>query len=756
MYILHLEDSPNDAELIARVLRREWPQCEIRHVTSAEEYRAALNAGCFDVILSDYSMPGYDGLLALGDARRNAPQTPFLFLSGMIGEERAVEALKRGATDYIIKDRPARLVPAIRQALAFVSEATRRRESEEALRSNDERFRLITENIGDLITVLGLDGRACYANAACRALLGEDAVGEGSNWFQSIDPQDLLRVRCALDRVMATGVAERFEFRHRLGHGAIRHMDANGAVLRNGAGRVANILIVARDMTERRHAEARLREQASLLDKARDAIFATDLELRVTYWNASAERLYGVSSADVLGRKLNETGIGFVPGAISATIAAVREKGEWRGELRIQTKRGAALLVESTWSLVIDEGQPRSFLAIGTDVTERRKLESQLLRAQRLESVGTLAGGVAHDLNNVFTPVLLALDLLAPKASSSDERQIVEKTRASVSHGAALVRQLLAFARGAEGERVRLDPVAAIRGVEPLIRQWLPASIELLVLRNQRSAFIEANVTQVNQALVNLALNARDAMPAGGRLEIAIENVTVDPALAAANPGTEPGPFVRIRVSDTGTGIAPDVVDRVFDPFFTTKPPGKGTGLGLSMVAGILKNHGGFVQVDSEVGRGTTFHLYFPAHSEQPAAANIDQAPRPASTGHGVLLVDDEPAVRDALRALLQRAGYEIFPAADAGSALREYEHCRDKISLVITDMMLPDASGVEVVKSLRAQSPTLPIIAISGMMASGKYDELLRLDPPVECLSKPLPPRILLGAAERALHVAS
>jgi PAS domain S-box-containing protein len=756
MEILHLEDSAMDAELIRHVLRREWPDSVIRHAVNATEYRAALAEGCFDVILSDYSMPGYDGLLALAEAKKSCPSTPFVFLSGMIGEERAVEALKRGATDYIIKDRPARLVPAIRQALALVTETTRRRESEEALRANDERFRLITENIADLIAVLELDGRRVYCNAACRKLLGDHVVERGTNWFQWLDPQDIVRVRCTLDRIVSTGAGERFDFRYRLPDGTPRYMEAHGAVLRNAAGHVANLLIISRDVTERRAADLRLREQASLLDKARDAIFATGLDRKITYWNASAERLYGLKAADVIGRPLAEIGLQYEAGALDTAHEAVTTRGEWRGELRIFTRNGTAVLVESTWSLVVENGHPRSILAIDTDVTERRKLEAQLLRAQRLESIGTLAGGIAHDLNNVFTPVLLALDLLGPLATSREECEVVEKTRASVTHGAALVRQLLAFARGSDGERTLVAPDAAVAAAEPLIRQWLPRTIELRVRQGGQPWPIQANVTQLNQALVNLALNARDAMPQGGCLEIAIDNVQVSAAQAAANPGTTPGPFVCLRVSDTGCGMPPELLERIFDPFFTTKAPGKGTGLGLSMLAGILRSHGGFVQVESTPGCGTTFHLHFPASAPRPAV----QLPRPTerkrAAGKGVLLVDDEPAVRDALRALLQREGYSVFPAEDVSSALREFERNRERVSLVITDMMLPDGSGVEVIRSLRELDPSLPVIAISGMMASGRFDELLTLDPPVECLSKPLVPRVLLSASERALHVTT
>ncbi len=504
--ILHLEDCSPDAELIARVLHGEWPRCSITHVTNADDYHQALAQHTFDIILSDYALPGFDGMMALEDARQQCPHTPFVFVSGMIGEERAVEALKRGATDYVSKDRPRRLVPAIRQAVALVSETSRRQQ-----------------------------------------------------------------------------------------------------------------------------AEARLREQASLLDKARDAILATDLAHRVTYWNASAERLYGRSATEVLGRTLEQAGLRFDAPRLAAAREALHGLGEWRGELEVQIAPERSVLVERTWSLVSENGQPRSMLAIDTDVTERKKLEAQLFRAQRLESVGTLAGGVAHDLNNVFTPVLLALDLLAPRTVTPDERLVLEKTRASVAHGAALVRQLLAFARGGAGERHRLEIAPTLAGLQPLLRQSLPENVTLLVDDAAHAWPLLADETQFKQALINLALNARDAMPEGGRLRISAENVGVSAALAMANPGTDPGPFVRITVADTGTGMEPETARRVFDPFFTTKAPGKGTGLGLSVVTGILKGHGGFAQVESAPGEGTAFHLFFPAQPARAGAPGL--ARRPATAG---------------------------------------------------------------------------------------------------------------------------
>jgi PAS domain S-box-containing protein len=753
MHLLHLEDSTTDAELIALLIRREWPACEIRHVATQAEYREALEMGGFDLILSDYSLPGFDGLSALSMARAHFPETPFLFLSGTIGEERAVEALKRGATDYIIKDRPTRLISAIRQAFALLIEADRRRRTEAALRENEERFRQITENVVELIALLDLNACRIYANPSYRDLLGDAAAVPGVDAFADVHPDDRGRARAAFAQVVRTGATQRCEYRLLLPDGSVRELESHASVLRDSAARIVNVLLVSRDVTARREAEARLREQASLLDRARDAIVATDLDHRIFYWNASAERLYGWKAGEVFGQRLDMLELDFDPTRFAAARAQLLASGEWRGDFRLRTKTGETVLVESTWSLVVEnDGRPRSILYIDTDVTERKKLETQLLRAQRMESIGTLAGGVAHDLNNVLTPILLSFELLAAKATTEEDRKLIEKTKASATHGAALVQQLLAFARGADAKRVRLDPAVALTDLESLIRQNLPPTIKLSVQITESPWAIQADVTQFNQVLINLCINARDAMPQGGRIEVVTKNVTVDAALASVNPGVRGGPFVRISVIDNGLGIAPPIIDKIFDPFFTTKAAGKGTGLGLSMVAGILKSHGGFVQVESEAGRGSTFHLFFPGIPEQKPAKR-DIAPALArGEGEGILLIDDEPVVRETLQLLLQRAGYKIFPAGDGKSGIAEFDRRKDEISLVITDMMLPDQLGTEVVKALRRREPMLPIIGISGMMGSGNFDQLLKLNPAVECLAKPLTPAVLLAAVRRGL----
>ncbi|HRI82246.1 MAG TPA: ATP-binding protein, partial [Opitutaceae bacterium] len=496
--ILHLEDNPADAELIHLQLKQEWPGCAIHRVMRREEFQAALQHEAFDLILSDFSLPAFNGLEALALVQKTGTATPFVFLSGTIGEDNAVQALKCGAADYIIKDRPARLVSAIRQALTHVEETQRRRRS-----------------------------------------------------------------------------------------------------------------------------EGRLREQAMLLDKARDAIIATDLDHRITYWNASAERIYGWKADEVAARRLEELELHIEPARFAAARRALEEAGEWRGDLRLQRRDGTIIQVESSWSLVrgADE-RPGSILFIDTDVTERKKLEAQLLRSERLDSIGMLAGGIAHDLNNALAPVLMAAELLRMRLTGPDLR-IVDNIETSAQHGAALVRQLLAFARGTESRHTEIEVEELIHDVGKLIRSTLSRTIELEVGSQPSLRRVCADSTKLKQVLVNLCLNARDAMPQGGRIEIRAENVRLDASQARAHPGAEAGPHVRIGVRDNGSGIPPAVIDRIFDPFFTTKPVGKGTGLGLSMVAGIIKSHGGFLNVESQPGQGALFEIFLPATGDraEPAVA---------------------------------------------------------------------------------------------------------------------------------------
>jgi PAS domain S-box-containing protein len=487
LHILHLEDDSMDASLVAAILKGEKISCEITRVCDAREFQATLAEKKIDLILSDFSMPGFDGLSALKIARVLTPEVPFLFLSGTIGEELAVEALKEGATDYILKDRMTRLPMAVRRALAEV--------------------------------------------AASRQKL---------------------------------------------------------------------------------EAEHRIQEQATLLDRAQDAICVNDLDQNILFWNQGARRLYGWSALEALGRNANDLLFQGEPTGAQTALKNLIRQGEWQGELHQVTKEEKKIVVESRWTLLRNQAdEPKSILIINTDITDKKQIEAQLLRTQRMETIGALAGGIAHDLNNSLAPVLMALSIIREELTSDDSKRFLEIAEASTRRSVSMVKQILAFSRGVGGELARLQIENVIQEIVQLTEDTFPPNVQIEKDLAASLFPIKGNATQLHQVLLNLCVNARDAMPEGGRLQIEAANVTLDEKNLPGQQTT--GPYVLVTVSDTGLGMSAEVLAKIFEPFFTTKEIGKGTGLGLSTVFGIVKTHGGFVNVASEAGQGTSFKVYLPA-----------------------------------------------------------------------------------------------------------------------------------------------
>ncbi len=747
MRVLHLEDDPHDAGWIHALIKKRWPETQIERVEGARDFERALTKEAPDLILSDFSLPGFDGLSALTQARSRFPDTPFIFLSGTIGEEIAVEALKNGATDYVLKDRSIRLLAAIERALAEVADRARRREVERKLFQSQAHFQQITENVADLIVVLDKEGRRVYNNPAYRSLLGEPEALRGTLSFDEIHPADRERMKRVFHETLHTGVGQRAEYRFLLKDGSVRYIESQGSVIRDQQGEVTNVLVVSRDVTERRRKDERIREQASLLDQARDAIFVTDLEGVVTYWNAQAEALLGWTRAEVVNHKVEPLLFPEDDFDRSPICQKLRAEGRWQGELRPRTKQGATLIVESRWTLVHGEdGQPKSVLFINTDVTEQRRVEAQFLRAQRMESIGTLAGGIAHDLNNVLTPILVAAQVLQAGNRDPDNAELLRTIEKSAIHGAGLVKQVLLFARGSEGERIALQIKHLIAEMARLLRETLPKSVDVRTRVESGLDAVIGDATQLNQVLMNLAINARDAMPDGGSLEISARNLMVDDAFARRHPGLQPGPHVCISVSDTGTGIPPEVMDRIFDPFFTLKPQGKGTGLGLSTVIGIAKGHGGVVWVRSELGKGTTFDVCLPS---QPVDVRETSSRPPFAIergqGQGILVIDDEQVIRDVFLSILRHYGYRAHDAADGQRGVEFYARHRDEIDLVIVDVMMPGMDGIATIRELRKINPAVKALVVSGMLENDRLDRNGDLRD-VELLRKPVMAETLLG----------
>jgi two-component system, cell cycle sensor histidine kinase and response regulator CckA len=472
------------------------------------------------------------------------------------------------------------------------------------------------------------------------------------------------------------------------------------------------------DETASRRAEDELRNQTLLLDSARDAIVLRDLKGRICFWNEGARRLYGWTREEAVGRVMSELISVSGDNSRAAVDASVFASGEWQGELQQRTKAGAQIIVESRCSLIPTAyDEPPMMLIIKTDITERKSLERQLLHAQRLESLGMLAGGIAHDLNNILMPIMMGTEYLKRSGVQPRAEQAIDRIAASARRGADIIRQLLTFARGHRVDSEMTNPGRLVAELERMLRETIPPSIVIETEVDPNIWSIAGDATQMLQVLLNLGVNARDAMPNGGFLGIRAENVDVDEQYAKMNPGASPGVYVMLAVSDTGTGIAPERIERIFDPFFTTKEADAGTGLGLPTVRSIVKNHGGFLNVYSEPG-ATVFKVYLPAlYDTAPKDADDVSAPVISGNGELVLLIDDERTILDVTAATLESFGYRVLTASDGSEGIALYAQNPD-VAVVVTDMLMPVLDGPTTIRALRRLNPNVRVVGMSGYIS--------------------------------------
>jgi len=589
--ILHLEDSPEDAELIQARLASDGVVFEAVTVATQAEYLSALESGRFDIILCDYNLPGYDGLSALKLARARHPDVPVIIVSGEIGEERAVELLTSGARDYVLKDRLARLAAAVQGASREAEEHAKREDAERKLWIKEA---AIASSISGII-LADLDGRITYANKAALVMIGyteAEAIG-------------------------------------------------------------LDLLPVAQD---RKQAEQMLTE--------------------------------------------------------------LRRDGYWAGEIAARKKDGGELHVNLSGNLVYSaDNTPLCLMLSFQDITEQRSLERQLRQIEKLESIGKLAGGVAHDFNNILS-VVLGYGLMALQKMTTDDplRKKLEAMVRAGERGAALTRQLLIFSRKqvVELKVISLNPV--VTEFEKMLRRLIAEDIRLTLALAPDAGHIRADAGQIEQVIMNLCVNARDVMPKGGKLLIETANVTLDEAYARVHPGAALGPHVMLAVSDTGCGMSSEVLLHIFEPFFTTKGPGKGTGLGLSVVYGIVKQSGASIAVYSELKHGTTFKVYFPC--VKPAAKT--SGPRAAvaaskAQSETVLVVDDEEDIRKMVQETLQDRGYRALVGAGSQDALRLAETHTGPLHLLVTDVVMPEMSEKELAERVKAKHPQVKVLFMSG-----------------------------------------
>jgi two-component system, cell cycle sensor histidine kinase and response regulator CckA len=621
--VLHLEDSPRDAELVRNKLDVGGLSCDILLTTSKAGFESALTEEAFDLIISDYNLPGYDGITALKHAQEIQPDVPVMLISGTVGEEEAVRCLHIGATDYLLKARLDRLVPAVQRALREAETRRTRKHTEE---------------------------RTTFALAAARMGVWEvELAGNRLTWSDTLAPVFGLTP----DRAPKT-IADFLQLIH---------------------------------PDDRRATES------------------------------SFER-------------------------------AIAGERDYVVEFRAVWPDGSAHWVDGRAQVSYDaDGKPVRMLGIGMDINDRKLLEEQLRQAQKLEAIGQLAGGVAHDFNNVLTVILgfseLVLDRLAPDDPARADLSEIKKAAA---RAAGLTRQLLAFSRKQILQPKVLDVNALIGGMEPMLRQLIAEHVTLTVALTARAALVKMDPTQVEQILVNLAVNAADAMPRGGKLTIATANITLDEHYQQRHLPVAPGDYVMLAVTDTGAGMTEATSRRIFEPFFTTKDVGKGTGLGLATVYGIVKQSDGDISVASELGRGTTFTIYLPQVPESPASASsLDRtggAGEALSCSETVLLVEDDAGVRLLARVALERVGYLVLEASNPKEAARVASDHSGPIDLLLSDVIMPESDGPPLWGQLLRTRPALRALYMSGYASEAILRDILVDGTPF--LQKPFTPQAL------------
>ncbi|HEY1172126.1 MAG TPA: response regulator [Verrucomicrobiae bacterium] len=633
--ILSVEDNPLDSELIGRALERGSLAAEMVRVETPESFQEQLHSRPPDIILADYALPRFSGSAALQLTRAHSPDLPFIFVTGSLGEELAIETLKQGATDYVMKERLDRLVPAIQRALQEMSERQARREAEQALRQSEELYRKLVENARDGIFTLTPEGHVSSVNNACETMSGwtrEQCLGK--TFIEFIHPENL--------------------------------------------------------------------------SAAKDWIQQT---------------LSGKNPPPI--------------------------------ELRLQANHGAGYVtLEVTSTVIRDAEMVTGILCIARDVTERRHLEEQLRQAQKMESIGQLAGGVAHDFNNLLTVIHghAALMLGDVEFHSKHHEALREVARAS-DRAASLTRQLLAFSRKQPMQVREVDLNEAVSDITRMLQRVLGEPITLHCEYSPSIPSVKADQSMLEQVIMNLAVNARDAMPKGGTLTLRTHKVIRRSITSTDLTEAHDGSYVCLTAQDTGTGIPPEILQRIFEPFFTTKEPGKGTGLGLATVYGIMKQHGGWVDVQSTLGHGTSFTIYLPA-STTPATAKEEKkiATKMASGNECVLLVEDEVAVRNLCRRLLERLGYTVLEAENGVAALEVWKKEKERIELLLTDMVMPEGmTGHELAETVRQDKPKLPVVLSTGYSPDTLSEQNLG-EIGIHFLSKPYSPNQLADILRRAL----
>ena len=881
--LLFLEDDPEDLELIQRELKRNGVSFEGEVVCRQKEFVERIREGCWDAVLSDFRLPGWTGLEALEELKKTGLEIPFLLITGTLGEEKAVECMRQGMADCILKDRLARLPAAVRQAVELKESRERQGRIAEELWASESKLGLMLSQLSAIIwttdqelrltslTGGGLPGlpegawqrqsrpldRALETSqpalaAHRRALAGEsvefqEEVGGRTYWSRveplrdtggkvtgclglaldisektkleneslararelnqvnqtlaalvanvpvaivGLDDSDGVQIwnpaaermfgwtaaevkgkmlptlteereeefRVVYDLLKQGGSVAGIETQQRRKDGVILDVSLSGAGIRaetapgeQGEGML--MISVLTDITERKRAQAEMLRLTTAVEQAAESVMIADKQGIIRYVNPAFSAVTGYSRDEAVGHRTNLLKSGEHTDQFYATLWKTVLSGQtWRGEFQNQRKDGSVVPMETCITPVRGpRGRITSFICIAQDVSERRTLERQLLQAQKFEAIGQLAGGIAHDFNNVLAAILGMAELgqlEAPAGTRIGER--LQKICHHAGRAVTLTRQLLAFSRRQQLERRPINLNLCVNEVTSLISETLGKDVEVKTDLAPELASILGDSAQIEQVLMNLSVNARDAMPRGGQLTFATKTVALDAEACRTRPGLSPGEFVQLSVADTGTGMDTVTLGRIFEPFFTTKPPGRGTGLGLATVYGVVKQHGGCIEVNSAVAEGTAFHLYFPVTvAAEPKATETPAAELVRGGTETILLAEDHEGLRELVRESLQTLGYTVLVASDGQEALEMYRRHPGRIDLLVLDVVMPRLRGPDVYQQIRELNPLIPVLFCTGYNPDSAPVEVLASHP---VLQKPYPALELARAVRQLL----
>ena len=784
--ILMVEDSALDAELIAAQLTRAGLAFSVHRVWTEAAMQQALLAGGFDVILADHVLPGFGGDAALALASEAAADIPFIFVSGTLSEELAVEALKHGARDYVVKSRLQRLPDAIVRAIDEAAERRKLLRVEAELQESHQRMRLITDSLPALIAYIAPDHRYRFVNQAYFQWHGLDpdnviglhvreVVGEAA--FEEMLPH--------LQRVLQ-GCRVSFETLSAGAGGVVRHAQIDCVPELAPDGAVLGYYAMARDISELKHAQAELKasneslerqvsERTSALHRSESrlqALFESSfqhqnlltLDGHIIDTNSASLAAILASKQDVRGAIYCESawfaGTEGVPAIVCQAVLDAAAGNASRHELELRLPTGVRTFEFSFRPLFDHQGAITAVVSEAVETTARRQAEEALRQSQKIEAVGQLTGGIAHDFNNILTVIAgnveyakLLTERLGDAAGNS--ARALDNALKGVMRAANVTQRLLAFSRRQPLKSVPVDLNLQLRDMQDMLRRALGELVQLEVVHSPDLWCVEIDPSQLEASVLNLAVNARDAMPHGGRLTIEVDNAHLDEDFTTQNPDVPAGQYVMLRVRDNGHGMSAEVMARVFEPFFTTKEVGRGTGLGLSMVYGFAKQSGGHVVLDSVEGAGTSITLLFPrsaaALPSQPLAEVSALGGYEAQEEATVLVAEDNDDVRAYTVDTLRQLGYRVLEAHDGASAMRLLERTDVEVDLLFSDIVMPGMSGWELARRALAHQPELRVLFTSGyprdMDASGAVGRNVAI------LSKPFTRSDLAGSIRQSLQ---